>query len=311
MAVRNDSGCFDISHMGIFEIKGNNAKKFIQKISCNDVNKADGGKMIYSMILNPEGGIKDDIMYGYLENRYIMIVNASNRKKIMDWFLENNDEDVSISEKNNTHSMIAVQGPQAFNKLSNLLGIDLSDITPFSIATKTFKNNKIILSRTGYTGEDGFECIIPNEMAKEFWGLLQENKIKPCGLGCRDSLRLEKGLPLYGQELTETITPFMTRYKWVVKMDTDFIGKKALEENNAQKPALQTVGIEMKDRIIPRSHYPIVEGGEVSSGTLSPSLDKPIGLALINSSHASLGNIINVSIRKNQHEARIVTVPFQ
>lgn len=311
LAVRENAGVFDISHMGLFQISGSNAYEFLQNLSCNDLRKAVDGVMVYSMFLNESGCVLDDVMVGGVgPDEFILVVNASNKSKISSWMNAHLMEQVRIEDLNDDHSFLAVQGPKAVEVLASTFGLPLSERSRFAVWFQEFEGKISILMRTGYTGEDGFEWIVPNTLVEKIWGQLITASVTPCGLGARDTLRLEAGLPLYGQELSETITPLMTRYQWVVKLQKEFIGKAALEAAKQSPPVWTTVGFKMNDRVIPRTHYEIVEGGEVTSGTLSPSLDVPIGMALVKPEYAKPGSTIHIQIRGKQNPATVVALPF-
>ncbi len=296
LAVRRNVGMFDISHMGVYKISGKDAFDLLQKLSCNDVKKSLDHKMVYSMFLNENGGVLDDVMIGYCEDYFVLVVNASNKPKIVSWMNQHKKGDVQIMELTGDHAFIAVQGPKAVELVGDVT------IPRFGVTKKDY-----LMMRTGYTGEDGVELVVPKKDAPAFWERMLAKGVVPCGLGCRDTLRIEAGLPLYGQELSETITPLMTRYQWVLKFDKEFIGKEALLK---QKPSLTTVGIEMEERIIPRTHYKIKEGGEVTSGTLSPVTDKAIGMAFVKPEFSALGTVLTVDVRGRDCKAKVVKVPF-
>lgn len=313
-AVRTSAGCFDISHMGLLDVSGENCHDFLQTLVCNNVDKTKNGKMVYAMMLNENGGILDDIMMGECPKnpgRFLIVVNASNKEKIMSWINSKKPDSVTLKDMNKTRSFIAVQGPKAAEILDFVFNADLSAQPRFSLRHITLNGISASALRTGYTGEDGFELIVPHEHVSKIWDACLSGGITPCGLAARDTLRLEAGLPLYGQELSETITPLMTRYPWVIAWDKDFIGKQALVNQKSQEKDWVTVGIEMQERIIPRSHYPIQEGGEVTSGTLSPTLDKPIAMALVKPQFAEQGSIVHVSIRQTLYPATVVPIPFK
>ncbi len=311
IAVRQTVGIFDISHMGLLKITGPQADVFIQYVSTNDLKKAQPNKMIYSMILNEKGGILDDITVGPHEDGYLMIVNAANLQKILSWFETFHSRfQFQVEVLNPKFAFIAVQGPQAETVIGQVLKLPVADQKRFSIATYSYEGQSITALRTGYTGEDGFEMIVPAALAKTVWEKLLENGATPCGLGARDSLRIEAGLPLYGQELSEEITPLMTRYAWVVKWDKDFVGKAALESAKDQPSKWATVGIEMNDKMIPRPHCEIVEGGHVTSGTLSPVSGKAIGMAVIDPKNSLEGTPVTVIIRNKPFKAKVAKLPF-
>ena len=308
-AVRKTCGAFDISHMGLLRLSGDEAKEYLQTLTCNDVDKSVHGKMVYSMILDQNGGILDDIMFGGIEGEFYIVVNASNKEKILTWMERFRPESVAIEDLNITHSFIAIQGPKAVETLSAVLHHPFEDYSRFSIHKIALSGLPVYACRTGYTGEDGFELMIPHHAVEQIWDKLIDSGITPCGLGARDTLRMEMALPLYGQEFNEKIHPFMTRYSWVVKMDKPFIGRDALIILK-EEPALTTVGLEMLEKAIPRAHYPILEGGEITSGTLSPTLNKPIAMALVKPEYAELDVEVTVDIRGKHYKAKVISLPF-
>ena len=309
VSVRQDAGVFDISHMGLFIIKGNNSLNFLQELSCNNVGKSLSGTMIYSMFLNSQGFVLDDVMHGFYNDQFYLITNGSNQFKLKGWMLKHCPEDVEVLHLNKSHCFLAVQGPKAVTKLSAVSQTDLSDIKRFGIREISLHNQTCTAFRTGYTGEDGFELMIPNEIASSVWNDIISEGVTPCGLAARDSLRIEKGFPLYGHELSEIIHPFMTQHSWVVKFDKDFIGKDALIKQK-NLPHLINVGLELDSRQIARQDYKILEGGYISSGTISPSLDKSIALAFVPKEYASIGSRVHISIRNKTVQATVVKVPF-
>lgn len=311
MAVRKNAGMFDISHMGLFHITGTNALNFLQAIICNDLTKTAGNKMIYGMVLNESGTILDDIMVGPLKSGFLLVVNASNKAKIASWMQSKKTQNVTIVDLNETNGFIAIQGPKAIEKIAAAFQIDFSNRPRFSISEIALLNQTAIMLRTGYTGEDGVELIVPKAVIANVWQKALLSGIVPCGLGARDTLRLEAGLPLYGQELSEEITPPMTRYAWVLKFNKEFIGKSMLLKQKDQPQEWTTVGLEMRERVIPRSHYEIKEGGHITSGTLSPMLNKPIAMALVKKAYEALGSEVTVLIREKEYKAIVVPVPFK
>ncbi len=307
LAVRQHAGVFDISHMGLFSLWGPGTEAFLEQLSCNSLEKTKDGLMVYSMMLNEQGGILDDVMIGRIDDRFLLVVNASNKSKMAAWMTRHKPDSVTIDDLNVSSGFLAIQGPQAVSRLSETIDASLAEKKRFSLSSIQWQNQTLLVLATGYTGEDGFEIIAPNSLLDSLWGRVIASGITPCGLGARDSLRLEAGLPLYGQELSETLTPLSTRYQWVVKWSKEFIGKEALEKT---KPDWITVGFVMEDRVIPRTHYPILEGGEVTSGPLSPSLDCPIGMALVKPDLAAPGSKISVIIRDKPCPASVVALPF-
>ncbi|RAP31241.1 glycine cleavage system aminomethyltransferase GcvT [Candidatus Marinamargulisbacteria bacterium SCGC AG-343-D04] len=302
MAVRQGAGIFDISHMGIISIEGDDCDAFMSRLSCNDISKAKQGKMIYSMFLNEHGMVLDDVMFAFHDNKWMLIVNGSNREKISKWMQGHKPDSVTITEHNDDYSFIAVQGPKATQLLTEQFGQDFTSIGRFSMTTLELLETPITVSRTGYTGEDGFECIVPNHLAESFWKRCVEGGCTPCGLGARDTLRIEKGLPLYGQELSESIHPFMTRYGWVVKFNHDFIGREALE-GLKDNPEWVAVFLELSEPMIARPECSIREGGRVTSGTLLPESNKSIAMAYVKPELSSKGTELHVCIRKKEIKA--------
>lgn len=311
MAVRKAAGMFDISHMGVIKLEGQDLVSFMQTVSCNDMTRCEAQKMVYSMVLNEQGFVLDDIMAGYLEGVFYVVVNASNKEKIKNWLTQKCPTHIQITDLEPTHGFIAVQGPHAVDKLAELFGEDLKQIPRFGLFHYTLLGQPVIGMRTGYTGEDGFEFVIPNGVIANVWQTIMDAGVTPCGLAARDTLRLEIGLPLYGQELSETITPLMTRYQWVLKWGTGFIGEEALAAQKETQTQC-TVGLEIcDDKLIARSHYDIKEGGFVTSGTLSPSLNKPIAMAIVSKQYQALGSTVHVLIRGKEVAAKVVEVPFK
>jgi aminomethyltransferase len=305
-AVRNHAGIFDISHMCTLIFSGKTAFADIQKLTCNSLEKIKTNKMIYSMILNENGNILDDIMVGQNEDgKIIMIVNAGNADKIMAWITPKLSPETTMITMRDTHSLLAIQGPEAIQKASEGLSLELKNIPKFGIET----HSNYLVMRTGYTGEDGLEILLPNSEVEKVWSTMIQVGITPCGLGARDTLRLEAGLPLYGQEFSEESNPLMTRYTWVVKWDHEYIGKKALEKIKEAGNEYKTIGLQMNERVIPRTGYKIVEGGHITSGTLSPTLDKPIAMAIVKT-NATIGDTLTIEIRGKFYSATVVAIPF-
>lgn len=307
-AVRTHSGIFDISHMGLLRVSGEGSRRFLDHMSCNTLDKITRGFWVYTMLLNHDGGIRDDIMVGMLDQDYLLVVNASNTEKIVGWLNSHKPHAVKVDALNSTHGLLAIQGPASAQQLSAVLTTDVSAIPSFGLRIYTYNGTPIVVSRTGYTGEDGFELLMPHQMAPVLFESLRAIGATPCGLGARDSLRIEAGLPLYGQELSETLSPLTTRYAdWVVKFKHPFLGRHALETSPQE---LTTVGLVMEGTAIPRTGYPIVEGGHITSGTLSPTLGKPIGMALVPKHYALPGTALHVQIRNKPEKATVTMLPF-
>lgn len=306
-AVRGSCGVFDIGHMGLIRVKGQGSRAFLNKIGTNDVSTLKDFSCQYSVICNEAGGAIDDILTYKFSNHYIVVANASNADKVLEWFKRHADG-VEIQLLNDV-SMLAVQGPRSESVVVELFGDE-------EIA-KLKRNHCLVLgditvSRTGYTGEDGFELFVPNEKIGEIWDSIIEMKVQPCGLGARDTLRLEAGLPLYGHEYNDKTTPLEAGYSWAVKLNKDFIGRGALMGEQKKK----LVGIVLSEKNIPREGFKVYNGGEdpigeVTSGTFSPSLEKPIALAYIyNRDRAKDKNEIRVEVRGKRIEGKIVPLPF-
>lgn len=321
-AVRERAGLFDVSHMGEVEVAGADAEAFLQKILVNDISKLTDGKILYSPICYPDGGTVDDILvYKFEDNHYLLVLNAANTKKDIDWLNDHLDGDVTLNDQSAKTAMLAIQGPLAAEILQNLTAVPLAEIGKY-----TFRNNVEVggfntrLSRTGYTGEDGFEIYLDNQSAPVLWQkIITAGKgagLIPCGLGARDTLRFEARLPLYGQELTADITPIEAGLGFFVSENKgDFIGRDVLVEQKHNGAPRKIVGIEMIDRGIPRTGYPVysTDGeliGHVTSGTSSPTLKKNIGLVLVKTEEAKIDNELFVEIRGKQLRAVVVKTPF-
>jgi len=229
-SVRKSAGMFDISHMGLVYFRGPNAGSFLQKVCTNDVTKTHSNNIVYTMILNENGGILDDVMVGHNDelDAYFMIINASNKDKIMTWFSGHGLDEVDVDVRFDNSGLIAIQGPTAKETVAGLFDIDWKQLGRFQSQVISFLGQPILVMRTGYTGEDGIEFSVGNDVSLAVWQRCLDAGIAPCGLAARDSLRIESGLPLYGHELSETVTPLQTRYAWTLKWETHFIGSAAL-----------------------------------------------------------------------------------
>ncbi|ANS74808.1 glycine cleavage system protein T [Paenibacillus yonginensis] len=320
-AVRHQAGLFDVSHMGEFLVEGEGSLPFLQNMLTNDVSALQPGAAQYTLMCYPTGGVVDDLLvYCLSENHYMLVVNASNIRKDWEWLRDHQPEDVQMTDISSTTALIALQGPLAEQILTEAGIAAAAGLSSFTFAAEVeLFGAKAILSRTGYTGEDGFEIYAPAEQAPAIWkGLLAAGApqgLVPAGLGARDTLRFEAKLPLYGQELSATISPLEAGVGFFVKWDKgDFIGRSALEAQKAAGLPRKLVGIEMIDRGIPRSHYPVygdgVKIGEVTTGTQSPSLKRNLGLALVDSGYAAIGTVVEVEIRGRKLKAEVVKAPF-
>jgi aminomethyltransferase len=323
MTVRNGVGVFDVSHMGEIWVKGPNALKFIQKVTSNDASVLTPGQAQYSCFPNSKGGIVDDLLVYYFEPlKYLLVVNASNIEKDYAWLISQNDMGAELENASGKISQLAVQGPKALKILQKLTEIDLSSIKYYTFKVGQLAGiDDVIISATGYTGAGGFELYFYNEFAEKMWNAIfeagKEDGIKPIGLGARDTLRLEMGYCLYGNDIDDTTSPIEAGLGWVTKFTAtkDFIDKKLFLKQKTEGVSRKLKGFEMIDRGIPRHGYEIVDSdgeviGVVTSGTQSPVLDKGIGMGYVNSAHSSLGSEIYILIRNKRIKARVVKTPF-
>lgn len=317
-AVRQHCGVFDVSHMGEVFVTGNDAEKFVNHIFTNDITNAPIGQIYYGMMLYPDGGTVDDLLvYKMGENNFFLVINAANIDKDIDWIMQNaNGYDVNFDHCSDRYGQLAVQGPEAEAVVEEVLGLACKELTFYTAKTLMVDGEEIIVSRTGYTGEDGFEIYGSHEFIVKMWNLLMESgRCKPCGLGCRDTLRFEVGLPLYGDELSKDITPIMAGLGMFCKLNKEeFIGKDALVEQKTNGFAKKLVGIELQDKAIPRHGYAVLkEGkqiGEVTTGYHCISVDKSVCMALIDFEHSTLGTEVEVQIRKKVFPGVVVKKRF-
>ncbi|ORJ57131.1 glycine cleavage system aminomethyltransferase GcvT [Geothermobacter hydrogeniphilus] len=324
LAVRTAAGLFDVSHMGEIEVRGADALAYIQQLTTNDASKLSDGQVQYSAMCYKNGGVVDDLtLYRFAADHYLFCVNASNIEKDFAWMQEvlNNGEytDVSLTNRSDSFAQLALQGPRADAILAKLTDTDLEAIEYYRFAEGEVAGAATIISRTGYTGEAGFELYFAPEQAETIWQALMEagapEGLLPIGLGARDTLRLEKKYALYGHELSSQITPLEGGIAWITKLDKpSFIGKEPLcQMKNAGVPR-RLVGLRMTEPGVPREHYPVFIGdqevGIVTSGTMSPSLRVGIALALISTGHHSIGTEVSIGIRNRQVAAEIVKTPF-
>ena len=327
LAVRNSVGIFDITHMGRAIITGPEAEKFLNYVSTNDVSKLTPLSAQYSTLCNEKGGIKDDFVVSRLEkDKFLMVYNASNRAKDYEWLtLHAKKFDVKVEDVSDNIAMFAVQGPKAEETLQKISTEDLSQIGRFKCGWTKLADIQVFLSRTGYTGEDGFEIFVWNspisnpEKAVKVWNSIleagREFGIQPCGLGARDTLRLEAGMCLYGNDINEDTTPLEARISFVVKFDKDeFIGKEALLKQKEEGLKRRRIGIKMLERGIPRRGYGIYKNGEkigeITSGTFSPFLENGIGMGYVKIEYDNEGEKVTVDIRGKQLKAEIIKLPF-
>ena len=304
-AVRQACGIFDVSHMGEVLITGAESEKFVNYIFTNDIAGAPDGKIFYGMMCHPTGGVVDDLLvYKMGAERFFLVINASNIDKDVAWIMEHAKEfDVVVEHQSEKYGEVAVQGPKTEEIVERILGLQCSDLTFYTCKDVEVNGETIIISRTGYTGEDGFEIYASHAFTNEVWDkLVGSGEVKPCGLGCRDTLRFEVGLPLYGDELTDEITPLEAGLGMFAKLDKDFIGRDALVAQKAEGLKRKIVGIELRDKAIPRHGYPVeVDGkviGEVTTGYNSISTGKSVCMAMIDIEYAKLDTEVEVRIRK-------------
>ena len=320
-AVRNNVGVFDVSHMGEFLIKGEKALDLLQLVTSNDVAKLTDGKVQYSCLPNNTGGIVDDLLvYKWRENEYYLVVNASNIEKDWNWIASHNTFGVQMENLSDQLCLFAVQGPNAIKVLQKLTDVDLSVMEYYTFTGGTMAGvEDVIISNTGYTGAGGFELYVWNKDSKKLWDAIfeagKEFDITPCGLGCRDTLRLEKGFCLYGNDINDTTSPIEAGLGWITKFNKEFVNRAyhlSLKENGVNK---KLVGFELVENGIPRQHYLIKNEnsetiGEVTSGTQSPSLSKAIGMGYVNTEFSKPGSEIFIEIREKLVKAVVSKVPF-
>jgi aminomethyltransferase len=321
-AVRTRAGIFDVSHMGEMEIAGKDALAAVQRISCNDASKLAVGQAQYSGLLTPQGTFVDDLLvYRLAPAHFLLVVNAGNIEKDYAWMAEQikGVGDAVVVDSSSRYALIAIQGPEALNVLQPLTGIDLAGMKYYWFGHGEVANVRATVSRTGYTGEDGFEIFVPPQQADKLWlALLQSGQsagVIPCGLGARDTLRLEAGMRLHGNDIDETTTAVEADLNWIVgwKKD-DFNGAAALREQKASGPKRKIVGFEMQERGIGRHGYDAYIGddkvGLVTSGTQTPHVKKAIGMAYLPVEHNAVGTEFDVDIRGRRTRARVVPMPF-
>ena len=320
--VRNGVGVFDVSHMGEFLIEGPNALALIQKVTSNDASKLTVGKAQYSCLPNETGGIVDDlIVYRVKEETYLLLVNASNIQKDWDHISKYNSEfEAEMKDISDAYSLLAIQGPKAVDAMQSLSSHDLAAIKFYNFVVGDFAGiPHVIISATGYTGSGGFEIYCKNSEVEEVWNKVMEAGasygIKPIGLAARDTLRLEMGYCLYGNDIDDTTSPFEAGLGWITKFTKDFVNSEALENEKRATAERKLVGFELDEKGIPRHGYDIVDNqgkkiGEVTSGTMSPSLNKGIGLGYVPKVFAEVGSKIHIQIRKKRVPATIVKPPF-
>lgn len=319
--VRNGVGVFDVSHMGEFLISGPNALALIQKVTTNDASTLVIGKAQYSCLPNENGGIIDDlIIYQIKEEQYLLVVNASNIDKDWNWISSKNDVGADMKNISDEYSLLAIQGPMAMEAMQSLTSVDLADIKYYHFEVADFAGaENVIISATGYTGSGGFEIYAKNSEIEQIWNKVFEAGkaygIKPIGLAARDTLRLEMGFCLYGNDINDTTSPFEAGLGWITKFTKDFTNSENLKAQKEAGVSRKLIGFELTERGIPRHDYEIVDKdgnviGIVTSGTMAPSLNKGIGLGYVTTEFAVVDSEIFIRIRKNDIPAKVVKLPF-
>ncbi|MEY3681998.1 MAG: glycine cleavage system protein [Bacteroidota bacterium] len=319
--VRNGVGVFDVSHMGEFLLKGPNALALIQKVCSNDASVLFDGKAQYSCLPNGKGGIVDDlIIYRISEEAYFIVVNASNIEKDWNWISQHNDLGVEMQNLSDDYSLLAIQGPKAAEAMQSLTSVDLTNMTYYTFQYGTFAGiENVMISATGYTGSGGFEVYVKNQDAEKLWDAVFEAGegfgIKPIGLAARDTLRLEMGFCLYGNDIDDTTSPLEAGLGWITKFTKDFTDAEFLKNQKETGLSRKLVAFEMIDRGIPRHDYPIQDAngniiGKVTSGTMSPSMKLGIGLGYVSIENAALDHEIFIEIREKGVKAKVVKLPF-
>ncbi|SDE43178.1 aminomethyltransferase [Bhargavaea beijingensis] len=321
-AVRTSAGLFDVSHMGEVLVEGKDSTDFLQKLMTNDVSKLTVGRAQYTIMCNEQGGTIDDLLiYKMSDDKYFLVVNAANTEKDVKWMKQHAEGDVTVTDASADYALLALQGPKAEEVLSRLTDEPLADIRFFRFKENvSISGHQALVSRTGYTGEDGFEIYTAPEAARALWKEIlkqgEKDGVVPAGLGARDTLRFEAGLPLYGQEMDEGISPLEAGLGFAVKLgkEAGFIGKEALARQKEEGMPRKLAGIRMIDKGIPRTGYAVYKGeekiGEVTTGTQSPTLGLNIGNILVGTEHAVLGDEVEVEVRKKRLKAEIVETPF-
>jgi aminomethyltransferase len=319
--VRTKVGVFDVSHMGEFILKGEKALSLIQLVTSNDASKLVDGKIQYSCFPNDKGGIVDDLLVYRIDDKtYMLVVNASNITKDWNWLEKHNKDGVEMHDISEKTTLLAVQGPLAADALQSLTDINLKEMEYYTFRKGLFAGvDNVLISATGYTGAGGFEIYFDNAAADKIWKAIFESGksygIKPVGLGARDTLRLEMGFCLYGNDIDDTTSPIEAGLGWITKFTKEFVNSEFLKKQKENGVSKKLVGFEMIDRGIPRKDYPVVDNegkeiGRVTSGTQSPSLQKAIGMAYIQTPFAGEGREVYIRIRDKNLKAKVVKVPF-
>jgi aminomethyltransferase len=318
LAVRKNVGLFDLSHMGEFEVSGPGALEFLQKVTTNNVAALTPGKIQYSCMAYPEGGIVDDLLVYRLPDRFFLVVNASNMQKDFDWLSSHRTSGVSLVDLSQELGLLAIQGPNAQRVMTLLTEYDLESMPYYTCATGKVGGIELLFSRTGYTGEDGFELYCPNDKCAALWQAVMaagaKHDLELIGLGARDSLRLEMKMALYGNDIDQTTTPVEAGLSWIVDFTKDFVGSPVIKKQKAEGVSRRLVCLEVEGKAFPRHGYDIADErgliGKVTSGTVSPSLGKPIALGYVPTDKSKIGSTVEIVIREGRHRATVVKPPF-
>ena len=317
-AVRSAAGLFDVSHMGELWFSGSGARDFLQHLVAGDVDRATPGRAMYTCMLNDAGGIVEDLLVYGFEDRYLVVVNAANRREVVSIVESTLPPDVTFNDASDATALLALQGPKS-DDIAEAMGYPLRDLNYYHHKTVMFEGVEVVVGATGYTGERGFEWYVPNGQAAALWRLMMEagaaHGLVPCGLGARDTLRLEKGFCLHGNDIGPDINPVEAGLSWTVGWSTEFRGKAVVEAIKAAGSEKKMVGFTMMERGIPRKGYPILDAdgqviGEVTSGTQSPSLGVAIGMGLVSRSFSKKGSDCWISIRNKAVKAQVTGIPF-
>lgn len=318
LAVRKNVGLFDLSHMGEFEVAGKDALAFLEKTTTNRVSNLEPGQIQYSCMPMPDGGIVDDLLVYRMPDKFMLVVNASNLKKDFDWLQSHIEGDVKLIDRSSDTSLLAIQGPNAQKVMAELTDYDLDGMKYYTWALADVGGHEILFSRTGYTGEDGFELYIHPDLADDLWSAVtkagSKYDMQLIGLGARDSLRLEMKMALYGNDIDETTNPVEAGLSWIIDFDKEFIGKDVIARVKEEKPSRRLVCLELEGRAFPRHGYDICDGekkiGVVTSGIFSPTLAKPIAMGYVPRELSKSGSTVEVEIRNKRFPAVVVKPPF-
>ncbi len=320
-SVRSDVGVFDVSHMGEIEIRGKGALAFIQKMTANDASKLQPGRVQYSAMCYPDGGIVDDLLVYHMGDYYMLVVNASNKDKDFDWLTQHVDSSVTLNDVSDTTALLAVQGPQSRTVLQKLTNADLAGLQYYHSTRGTLAGIDMTISRTGYTGELGYELYCDSDVAvcEKVWNDVfeagKDAHIAPIGLGARDTLRLEMGFCLYGHDIDQTTHPLEAGLGWITKLEKgDFIGRSAILKAKKEGLKRHLIGFRIDEKAVPRQGYEIQSNGKpvgiVTSGTFSPTLEQGIGMGYVQEGYHAVGSVIHIMIRSTPVKAVIVKLPF-